>query len=237
MKEKIRIVLKKSKFLSTGIKFTLDNTIRKYIRYRRNKIFLNNGRLLLSQVKLIFDELNIQYWLEYGTLLGAIRDKNFIQHDYDIDIGLFLTDHSEDIEIVFKKYGFIKTKQYSIDNKLYGLEESYKYKGIDIDLFYFTLCEDRMRSHVFKNEEGKSWNKTIIDNGGLIVNEMTFPYTGFKKINFLDTEHFVPKEADRHLKSFYGEKYMVKDKSWNPYTMAKNLKVLDDKIGVYINYE
>jgi len=233
----MRVMLKKNKFLSIGIKFTLDNSIRKYIKYRRNKIFLENGRMLLSQIKLIFDELNIQYWLEYGTLLGAIRDKKFIQHDYDIDIGLFLTDYNEEIEKVFKRYGFIKTKQYSIDNKLYGLEESYRYKGIDIDLFYFTLCGNKMRSHVFKNEEGKSWNKTIIDNGGLIVNEMTFPYTGFKKINFLDTEYFVPKDADGHLKSFYGNNYMIKDKSWNPHTMAKNIKTLEDKIGVFKNYE
>ena len=31
----------------------------------------------LRQVKEVFDEYGIEYWLDYGTLLGAIRDGKF----------------------------------------------------------------------------------------------------------------------------------------------------------------
>jgi phosphorylcholine metabolism protein LicD len=237
MIENIRIILKKNKIVANIIKTILDNTIRKYKKYKRNKIFLKNAQTVLSKVSIIFDELNIQYWLEYGTLLGAIRDKKFIQNDYDIDLGLFLSDYNNQIENIFVKHGFKKMKSYSIDNNKYGLEESYRFMGLDIDLFYFTIKQDTMFTHVFQNEEGKSWDKTIIDNGGLIVREMTFSYNGFIEIDFLDAKYPVPKNADNHLKSFYGKNYMIKDTNWNPFTMAKNVKVLDNKIGVYKSYE
>lgn len=38
-------------------------------------------------IKKIFDELDITFWLMCGTCLGAVRDKNFIEWDQDIDIG------------------------------------------------------------------------------------------------------------------------------------------------------
>ncbi|CAA6812461.1 MAG: LicD family protein [uncultured Sulfurovum sp.] len=230
------LLIEKNKFMAKIFRFFYRKIFVKYKLYKQNKNFLKYAEETLIQVNHIFKELDIQYWLEYGTLLGAIRDKSFIKHDLDIDLGIFLDDYSEDMEIIFKRYGFKKIRNISIDNNTYGLEESYVYKDIVIDLFYFTLKDNKMYSHVFKNEEGKSWHKTILDNGGLIVREMTFPYDGFTTINFLGKQYPVPKNADEHLKSFYGEKYMIKDTEWNPYTMAKNVKTLDNKIGVYKSY-
>lgn len=48
---------------------------------------------LLKHVTQILDENNIPYWLDYGTLLGAIRDNDLIDGDNDIDIGTFKKDH------------------------------------------------------------------------------------------------------------------------------------------------
>ena len=35
-----------------------------------------------------FDENNVPYWLDYGTLLGAYRESTLISYDYDMDIGV-----------------------------------------------------------------------------------------------------------------------------------------------------
>ena len=55
----------------------------------------------MEQKKLIdifFKELNklkIEYWLCWGSVLGAVRNKgNIISHDHDIDIGIWENDIS-----------------------------------------------------------------------------------------------------------------------------------------------
>lgn len=40
----------------------------------------------------LLEESNIPYWLDWGTLLGAVRDGKMIPWDEDIDIGIFYKD-------------------------------------------------------------------------------------------------------------------------------------------------
>ncbi|RLI62978.1 MAG: hypothetical protein DRO67_06470, partial [Candidatus Asgardarchaeum californiense] len=45
----------------------------------------------LWKIKKIFDKHNIEYWLDEGTLLGAVREKKIIKWDHDIDLGAWIT--------------------------------------------------------------------------------------------------------------------------------------------------
>jgi len=237
MIKKMKYLVKKNKLLSHVVKYIYYRTISKDSNYKKNRRFLKNATEIMHRIDSIFNELGIDYWLEYGTLLGVIRENGFIKHDYDIDLGLFLDDYSEDIEKIFNKYGFKKAHKFSIDNGIYGLEEAYHFNGVAVDLFYFIKKGNQMYSHGFKNEDGKSWNQTVEDNGGLIVREIYFPYSGFRKVKFLGREYPVPYDSDSHLKAFYGERYMESNSAWNPYTMAKNVITLKNKLGDYIVYE
>ena len=42
---------------------------------------------LLGQVKEVFDEHNVEFWLECGTLLGTVRNGKFISWEHDLDFG------------------------------------------------------------------------------------------------------------------------------------------------------
>jgi len=46
----------------------------------------------LKTVKQIFDNHGIRFWLDYGTLLGAVREGKMIDHDYDIDLAVWIND-------------------------------------------------------------------------------------------------------------------------------------------------
>ena len=44
---------------------------------------------LLWQIKEVLDEETIEFWLERGTLLGAVRDRKIISWEHDLDFGAF----------------------------------------------------------------------------------------------------------------------------------------------------
>lgn len=55
----------------------------------------------------VLTDAKIPFWLANGTLLGAVRDNDFISHDSDIDIGVWLGG-VDDYDIVgeLTKFGF-----------------------------------------------------------------------------------------------------------------------------------
>jgi len=44
---------------------------------------------LLYEIKEVLDEEMIEFWLECGTLLGAVRDGKIIPWEHDLDFGVF----------------------------------------------------------------------------------------------------------------------------------------------------
>ena len=74
--------------------FILPNGEKKNIIVQ-NKDFQKKTLLLFKK---IFDENNLVFYLDGGTLLGAVREQNFINYDFDIDIVIFI----EDLKILEK---------------------------------------------------------------------------------------------------------------------------------------
>ncbi len=113
------------------------------------KIVQNKQIYILDTIISICDKNNINYWLDAGTLLGAIRHKGFIPWDDDIDIGLMRQDYNKLLELIPSnlpndlvlqsrktdnkyKLPFIKIRdKYSI------IESEFNFNGIFIDIFPF----------------------------------------------------------------------------------------------------
>jgi len=80
--------------------------------------------IMLDMLKVIDDicrDQNIKYWLDAGTLLGAIRHKGFIPWDDDLDIAMERSDYNKFIEII-KSY---KNDRYQFKCK--ELDENYEH--------------------------------------------------------------------------------------------------------------
>ena len=65
---------------------------------------------LLRIVTDILSKHNLSYWLDYGTLLGAVRHKGFIPWDDDLDIAMSRRDYDIAFEVFQKEFEKINSE-------------------------------------------------------------------------------------------------------------------------------
>jgi hypothetical protein len=86
----------------------------------------------LKEIKDVFDKVGVTFWLDCGTLLGAVRDGKLIEWDADIDLGTWYNNMKQIVSAfpLFKKKGFRV-----ILNKRYGSAHISKSCGVGVCLF------------------------------------------------------------------------------------------------------
>lgn len=173
----------------------------------------------LKQVKEAFQEIKREFWLDYGTLLGAVREKDFIGHDADIDVATFFTgnDDAKKFEKLMIQKGFEKSREFWRDEKI--VEETYLYKGVNLDVFYYYSGDEKDKIHCYTLEEGehsvyqKLTDHTLVT--GLSVKKVFVTFSKVKWIDFKGEQFPVPENYHQYLVDNYGPTYMIKDENWN----------------------
>lgn len=78
--------MKKTTIIIDGRPFTYEDEIDDIVYEVSKPISIEDGLNLLKQTKLLFSNINLDFYLAYGTLLGAIREKTIIPGDEDVDV-------------------------------------------------------------------------------------------------------------------------------------------------------
>jgi len=137
-----------------GIKISIKTTKKQEKLYRESLLkisekpsnlpkasgYLRNNQLqcakLLSDIKNICNANNLKYWLDFGTLLGAIRHQGFIPYDSDIDICMLRNDYLKIIPLLkeFYKNTNIIIREYGDSNnfQIRIFPENLSEFGVDI---------------------------------------------------------------------------------------------------------
>ena len=106
----------------------------------------------LKDIKEIFDRTNIIYWLDWGTLLGAIRDGKIIKWDGDMDLGTLEENWEKIISTLpeLRKKGFhVKIVKFRFnDDFIKKFIIIYRF-GIHIDLYIYRIRKEYATNAVF----------------------------------------------------------------------------------------
>ena len=85
---------------------------------------LRKAQLIMLDMLIEFDEIckkhHLQYWLDSGTLLGAVRHKGFIPWDDDIDLSMPVEDYNKFLKIAESELSgeiFLQTSKIDKDFK------------------------------------------------------------------------------------------------------------------------
>lgn len=111
---RILITILGIKFRIPKKKYSNQRKQHPYYEYKKNKIDITTlppaegdfREFQLATLSLLLDfdaickQNNIHYWLDFGTLMGAVRHKGFIPWDDDIDLGIFRKDYEKIMDIV-----------------------------------------------------------------------------------------------------------------------------------------
>lgn len=87
---------------------------------------------LLKEVKKAFDAYNIPFWLEGGTLLGAIRDGKVIPWDDDIDLAAFYDEAFREIGNISKYFFNLGFDVFNSRTKI-----SFRKKDVSLSIFLY----------------------------------------------------------------------------------------------------
>ncbi len=149
---------------------------------------------ILSFTKEKFDSIGVEFFLAYGTLLGAIREHNVIKGDSDVDV--YITD----------------------ENKLFNsLPELYE-KGLKVvrikEKRYYTFrincTHSYIDAYVLKPIESGVWRFRCYSLAGHTVPKKFFRET--QEIDFLGGRYKTTANPERLLAFLYGKDWRIPQK-------------------------
>lgn len=214
-----------------------------YIQYRKNESFTSKIKLddikmdentlikirqILKTVDRIFNDYDITYWAECGTLLGMIRHNNVIPWDDDGDISIFKKDEQKFLYLIpiFKEIGYGVSEWWG-GYKIYLLNGqnaqetrngiTYNYKYPFVDVFISDFHDHKNTIKYTKPELKKLWPKEFHHTKDL------FPLQRYK---FHDFYLWGPNNCKDYLNRAYGNDW---DKVGYLQYDHKNNKMLNNK--------
>lgn len=159
----------------------------------------------LVSIKDILTELDLRYFLTDGTLLGLIRDSNFIDFDEDTDIGVFFEDFTDEKLNRFTKAmadkGFVDLIEFG--DYVNNFQMSFKRNGVKTDIFFYRPFEDKMIFHAFRGSEVITYfyRKELVED--------------LMQIGFIGNSFHIPANYQEFLIAKYGQNWRVEDRSWD----------------------
>lgn len=185
-----------------------------------------DGLRMTADVCAALDEAGVSNFVACGSLLGLVRDGNFIKHDTDIDFAIVLKSQNdwEIIQQSLTSHGYTLIHYFTFNNEI--VEQAYRYGDLSFDVFSFVECGDKLRMYSFVK------HPNIIYDSSSDCSATYFEFSNnvktIRKV-FGNHEINVPADAEHMLEVWYGKDWQVPDPNW---VNGKYAKAIDSPHAV-----
>jgi lipopolysaccharide cholinephosphotransferase len=174
----------------------------------------------LVDIARVFDSRGCQYSLTAGTLLGAIRNGDFIRHDPDTDLAVPAETFDPFVLRDLHDEGFRITRGLGFPDD--GMELTLDRDGVKTDLFLLYPREETTYFSAYNDftDATARW----IDYG--------FPRFEYGWLDFKGHRFQAPTTPEVFLRCFYGESWRTPVKHWNYAVDPPNARPRSDRLDV-----
>lgn len=181
------------------------------IKQARKEALKHYGNDVLTAVQEVMDELQLDWFVDYGSLLGIIRDGRFIEYDDDMDFGVYLNSYQdwEKLEEAFAKRGMKKVRGIRYNGNME--EMTFGYHDLTFDFFRHWTEDGEDRAFCFWNRPGVDYPQPNMYSAVLL---RCPDFGGTRIMDFGSTPVRVPQQAEQYLASVYTEGWRIPDPNW-----------------------
>ncbi|MFO0955382.1 MAG: LicD family protein [Candidatus Saccharibacteria bacterium] len=181
--------------------------------------------MLLRDIASVLEKYQCTYWLSDGTLLGAIRENDFIAHDNDVDLGVWAADF--DVRVIHEllhrfgcRFGRLQGKP--DDGMLITLQRA----GVHLDLFFYYPLKNSTISEKSAIYCSSYMLLKPYDSSNK-AKRYDYLYPDFKPLvrrSLKGHNFWVPKNAKQHLIAAYGKNWRTPQPNWDTMKDQCNIK-------------
>ena len=159
---------------------------------KRSRAVHKYGLQALDSIHRSLSKEQIVYWLYAGTLLGTIRDGNFLKDDTDIDIGVWYDKKQQDrLEEILTAKGFTKIREFKLSAQI--LLQRFEYQGVGIDFDFFI------------QSAGRAIQSSFVEDDYLVeIHYDVRDLNAMKVVPFKGIQVSVPQDPTKLLERLYG---------------------------------
>lgn len=218
-----KMYLKRSKFIKKILARRENNE-----DFSKVKQLKENGARFIFDIEDALKNQKLVFFADYGTLLGIIRDNNFIQWDNDVDYGIVVNDLFDWklFEENLCKHGFTKVREFKLEDRI--KEQTYSKDNLTVDFFSYEIIKEEMIGYSFFRKEDyiyHSKDEFHVRMYKYIKVEKT------KQIDFLNTKVHVPENAEDYLECLYTSEWRIPNPNWTEDDESSgNMEILN-KLG------